>query len=125
MNLMEILAQTGGSLQQARATIDPEAAIARLREYAERFADMYANGPRFGVGDIVRPYRDAPFSRHDYPHLVVFAQKPAQHEITDNSDISESTFKPWRDIRVLVMANNETAAPFWAESAFFELWSDA
>jgi hypothetical protein len=69
-SLMELM-QAAGEYAEEEETILPEAAIARLREAADRYN---AINP-FEVGDIITPRADAPVIGTGQPHLVVKVSK--------------------------------------------------
>ena len=62
------LTRSGEDLDEAvRCRIDPEAAIARMRE----FAAAKAQGQRFAVGDLVTPSPGGDLRGHGEPFLVI------------------------------------------------------
>jgi hypothetical protein len=101
----------------------PEAAIARLREAATRYAEMYNNGPRFKVGDIVTPIADSTLRGAGEPYLVIATLTRAEHEKCSGVDCGSTQFMPWTDIRAICISHGDIA-PFWSESANFEYWKE-
>jgi hypothetical protein len=98
--------------------ISPEGAVARLREAAEHYAQMYA-APRFKVGDLVTPIKDRGGCDVGDPHLVVAACSPPGHCFI--GDPCSSALGRWLDIRVLLIGDGGIV-PFWGQSADYELW---
>ena len=94
----------------------PEAAVARLREAASRYAEML-HGPRFKVGDWVTPTQDATIKGAGEPHVVV---ETAQGSPCFGKDCGTHDGRRV-DIRVLKLAGADIA-PFWGESFEYEPW---
>ena len=119
MNFAEMLAHASARLKGDKPQILPEAAVARIKEHATRYAEMM-NGPRFKVGDWVTPISDSCLKAAGTPQLVVeirthglpFCDQPAASVV----------FGAHNDTRVLRMKDGDVA-PFWVESFMLEAWT--
>lgn len=121
LSLGDMLRAAGADREPSKP-IDPEAAIMRLREAAERYFDMYNNGPRFKVGDVITPFADSCFVGAGEPYIVIYAEKQFVHDTFNGSaKPGTSAYKQWQDVRVLSIKEGDYL-PVWAESADFEFW---
>lgn len=110
MNLNELM---GHAPEEKK--IDPEVAVMRLLEWAERYAEA-REGPRFAVGVFVTPSADCPQGGAGKPFLVI------ETRIVCSMDHQPQTCQCSRDdIRVLGINGPGDVVPVWAESAQFEL----
>ena len=122
MSLAEMLERIAKEQRESAAPeILPEAAIERLREHAARYAEMLT-GPRFKVGDLVKPIADTPIKGVDGPHLVVETRRVEAPQFVGNAGMN--TFGAYWDTRVLCMANG-CVSPFWIESYQLEPWQES
>lgn len=97
--------------------IDPEVAVMRLTEWAERYAEA-REGPRFGVGVFVTPSKDCPQGGAGEPFLVI------ETRIVCDMNLQPQTCTCSRDdIRILGFNRHGDVTPAWAESAQFEAWT--
>lgn len=123
MDLMEALARAAAQNGGERAPpILPEAAIMRLREVAERYAEQL-KGPRFKVGDIITPARDSDHTLRS-PHLVVETR-----DTGPDFSVGEVGANDWgqrRDMRVLYVASQagHVVTSVWVESFAFVRWGE-
>ena len=99
------------------ATILPEAAVTRLREYARH----YAQPCPFAVGDLVTPRADCDLKGHGDPHVVIEVDNcGARYFIKDAAD---SEFGAVFDIRILRICGDDNIRAYWLESWKFEPWT--
>lgn len=99
---------------------DPEATVMRLKEAVRRFREADA-GPRFAVGDLVTPVKDAPYTLAGAPHIVI-ATRRADYDFDSCVDIADSRYGMRLDIRTLSIDGGMLRA-HWSESAFFVTWT--
>ena len=116
MSFTEMLSR---SLKAKSPTILPEAAIARLRESAARYAEQM-RGCRFAVGDIVTPVSDCELKGAGAPHLVIETRSGAAPEFGTGSNIHRDGAR--LDMRVLVIHKGNIVS-LWTESFKFERWA--
>ena len=98
----------------------PQAAIMRMRETADHYAEML-KGPRFKIGDIVTPRADANMKGDGDPHLVLETRR-AEPDFGVGGEGS-CAFGCRYDMRVLSVPDNENVVAHWVESYTFELWT--
>jgi hypothetical protein len=96
--------------------VDPEVAVMRLKEWAERYAEA-RSGPRFAVGAFVTPSRDGPQHGAGELYLVVETRIVCQMDGQPQVCICSRD-----DMRVLGINSRGDVVPAWAESAQFETW---
>ena len=106
--------------EEAAPPIPPEAAVARLAEHAERYAEMLM-GPRFEVGDLVTPVADCGDRDAGKPHHVVEVN-PEATPIWTKDCCGRFGGRP--DMRVLYFAG-DTVESHWVESFNYEPWTAA
>ena len=119
MDLSEMLRRVRDERESPQ--ILPEAAIARLAEYAARYAEQLA-GPRFGVGDLVTPVSDCDLRPAGAPHRVVDVRIGAAPEFGAGAYTNSNGGR--FDIRVLCIRDDCVCA-YWTESYKFERWTEA
>lgn len=113
IDLADLMRHPGRSEQK----IDPEVAVMRLAEWAERYADA-AQGPRFKVGDLVTPSKDCRYGGAGRPHRVIQTRVVC----TMNHQPSVCSCSQ-EDMRIIGINDTGDVLPAWAESAMFERWT--
>lgn len=101
-----------------RPKLDPEAAVMRLREWAERYAEAGKFGPRFGVGDLVTPFADSPFAGAGDPAVVIETRA-----VCPMDGLARICTCSQADTRILSIDSDGDVLPSWVESAQLELWN--
>lgn len=114
MGLAEMLLNMNEA--EARPTILPEAAIARLAEHAARYAEQL-EGPRFKIGDLVTPVSDCDIKGVGEPHRVIDVRPGALPEFGPRTGTNADGRR--YDIRILAICG-DTVCALWSESFKYE-----
>lgn len=101
-----------------RATILPEARIARIKEAADRFRPNSVLP--FKTGDWVTPRKDSHYVGHGDPMLVIETIPDAEPKFTGSK--SDPNFGMRPNLRILRMAEDHIVA-FWVEAAYYEAYT--
>lgn len=119
----------GAAKNEEENGILPEAMIARLAEFGER----YGKNP-FSVGDVVTPRRDSGLKYAGRPFLVVESHQNDDPPVFANTgDTDDHDFGRRINIRVAVVASHrnerremcDTVVCFWNEAHNYELYEPA
>lgn len=102
----------------AKPAILPEAAIMRLREFAEN----YGKNP-FKVGDLVTPRKGTKVRGAGYVHLVVDVG-PNEPQFISGASSGTVSFGNFANIRVAVI-DDSNISTYWCEAHEFEPYTGA
>jgi hypothetical protein len=114
IDLADLIGRTDSDKQK----IDSGAAVMRLVEWAERYAEAKL-GPRFKRGDFVTPSKDCKLGGAGLPYLIIDVRVvAAMDRAVSICSCSQE------DIRIIGITDHGDVASMWAESALFEEWID-
>lgn len=111
--LEALLSQMGGDDEWPK--ILPEAAIERLREYAQR----YRTPCPFEPGDLVTPRKDAPIRGAGQPHIVLEVRRDA--DLCFAGEPGTTGFGMRFEMRVAILCGDHIAA-HWVEHHGFRAY---
>lgn len=115
-----VAAAASEKMEDRKTKIDPEAAMMRIAEAAERFYEA-KKGPRFKIGDWVTPASDSRIFGHGAPHLVVDTRK-TDYCFDPAREVGTPDYGCREDMLVLGFSHSDSICPYWVSSAEFIKW---